>query len=35
MRSITGIAWNKDKYHGTPLQLTDDRLAEFRGWLLR
>ena len=27
-RSLTGIAWNKEKYQGTPLQLDDDRLGE-------
>ena len=26
-RSLTGIAWNKEKYQGTPLQLDDDRLG--------
>jgi hypothetical protein len=32
-RCVTGIAWNKDKYIGTPLQVTDRRLAEYTKWL--
>lgn len=34
-RSLTGIAWNREKYFGTPLQLDDERLREYRGWLKR
>ncbi|TRY78703.1 hypothetical protein TCAL_14425 [Tigriopus californicus] len=34
-RSMTGIAWNKEKYDGTPLQLEDDRLVEHVDWLKR
>ncbi|TRY71198.1 hypothetical protein TCAL_15058 [Tigriopus californicus] len=34
-RSLTGIAWNREKYFGTPLQLDDERLQEYRGWLKR
>lgn len=34
-RSVTGIAWNKEKYEGTPLQLEDDRLEEHVDWLKR
>ena len=34
-RSITGIAWNKTKYFGTPLQLGDTEMEKYVGWLQR
>ena len=34
-RSITGIAWNKAKYLGTPLQVGDSELGEYVDWLHR
>ena len=33
IRSITGIVWNRENYVGTPLNLDDDRLAEFSDWI--
>ncbi len=32
-RCVTGIAWNKDKYMGTPLRTNDKRLDEYTKWL--
>ncbi len=29
----TAIAWNREKYSGSPLQLGDDRLSEWNKWL--
>ena len=34
-RSLTGIAWHKDKYVGTPLDLDDERLKDHAEWLKR
>ncbi len=33
VRCLTGIAWNRDKYFGSPLQLGDERLSEWTKWL--
>ena len=30
---VTGIAWNQEKYHGTPLQLGDERLGNLAKWV--
>ena len=30
---MTGVAWHKDKYVGTPLDLDDDRLKSQSDWL--
>ena len=32
-RSLTGIAWHRDKFVGTPLELDDDRLKVHADWL--
>lgn len=32
-RSLTGIAWHRDKFVGTPLELDDDRLKDHAEWL--
>lgn len=34
-RSITGIAWNKAKYFGTPLQMEDSEMEKYVEWLHR
>ena len=34
-RSITGIAWNKHKYFGTPLQVGDSEVEKYVEWLQR
>ena len=34
-RSITGIAWNKAKYLGTPLQMGDSEVEKYVEWLQR
>jgi hypothetical protein len=32
-RSLTGIAWHRDKFVGTPLELDDERLKAHAEWL--
>ena len=34
-RSITGIAWNKAKYFGMPLQMEDSEVEKYVEWLHR
>ncbi len=34
-RSVTGIAWNRNKYFGSPLQLEDFELKDYAEWLRR
>ena len=34
-RSLIGIAWHKDRYVGTPLDLDDERLKTQADWLNR
>ena len=30
---LTGIAWHTDKYYGTPLELSDERLGKLADWV--
>ena len=33
MFSWTGIVWNTEKYHGSPLELKDERLGKLVSWV--
>ena len=33
VRNVTAIAWDREKYSGSPLQLGDQRLREWSKWL--
>ena len=30
---MTAIAWHSDKYYGTPLKLSDERLGKLADWV--
>ena len=30
---LTGILWNSEKYHGSPLSLSDERLGSLASWV--
>ncbi len=33
LKMITGMAWNREKYWGTPLQLDDKRIEDYVDWI--